>query len=101
MINNGKKYYVEKLEICDIKINDVLQQIKEELNLNTLLRKKIFQLNIQVSRLKQILVSMIYHKRLDSNWIKEAKKISKKLNISIVGRSRKQKIVIGSGLLIS
>lgn len=96
MINNGKKYYVEKLEICDIKINDVLQQIKEELNLNTLLRKKIFQLNIQVSRLKQILVSMIYHKQLDSNWIKEAKKISKKLNISIVGRSRKQKIVIGS-----
>ena len=72
MINNGKKYYVEKLEICNIKINDVLQKIKEELNLNTLLRKKIFQLNIQVSRSKQILVSMIYHKRLDSNWIKEA-----------------------------
>ncbi|MFL2705895.1 MAG: hypothetical protein ACJ0GU_05895 [Gammaproteobacteria bacterium] len=96
MIKNGKKYYVKKLKICDIIINDVLQQIKDELNLNTLLREKIFQLNIQVSRSKQILVSMIYHKKLDSNWAEEAKKISKKLDISLVGRSRKQKIVIGS-----
>ena len=96
MIKNGKKYYVENLIICDQKINDLLTKVKEELNFNILLRKKIFQLNIQVSRSHQILISMIYHKQLDSNWIKEAEKISKKLNISIVGRSRKQKIVIGS-----
>ena len=39
---------------------------------------------------------MIYHKKLDEQWNELAKQIEKKLDIKIMGRSRKQKIVLSS-----
>jgi tRNA (uracil-5-)-methyltransferase len=43
-----------------------------------------------------MLVTLIYHKKLDEQWNELAKQIEKELNIKIMGRSRKQKIVLSS-----
>lgn len=42
----------------------------------------------------EVLVSLIYHKPLDEEWEKKAKALSAQLGIHLIGRSRKQKVVL-------
>jgi len=43
----------------------------------------------------EMVVSLLYHRKLDETWKEQAEKMAKDLNISLIGRARKQKIVIG------
>ena len=95
MVENNKKINVDQLMICDAKINQFICQLKTELLSSDEIKEKLFQTEIQVSRSGEGIVSLIYHKPLDTNWIKKAKKLSSEIDASIIGRSRKQKLVIG------
>ena len=95
MVENNKKINVDQLMICDAKINQFICQLKTELLNSDEIKEKLFQTEIQVSRSGEGIVSLIYHKPLDTNWIKKAKKLSSEIGASIIGRSRKQKLVIG------
>ena len=95
MVENNKKINVDQLMICDAKINQFISQLKTELLSSDEIKEKLFQTEIQVSRSGEGIVSLIYHKPLDTNWIKKAKKLSSEIGASIIGRSRKQKLVIG------
>ncbi len=48
----------------------------------------------------EVLVSMLYHRKLDDSWIELAKEIESELGIKIIGRSRKQKIVLSEDFII-
>ena len=95
MVKNNKKINIDQLIVCDAKINQFISQLKTELLSSNEIKEKLFQTEIQVSRSGEGIVSLIYHKPLDTNWIKKAKKLSSEIGASIVGRSRKQKLVIG------
>ena len=95
MVENNKKINVDQLMICDAKINQFICQLKTKLLSSDEIKEKLFQTEIQVSRSGEGIVSLIYHKPLDANWIKKAKRLSSEIGASIVGRSRKQKLVIG------
>jgi len=56
---------------------------------------KLFGVDFLSSSSGEIVVSMIYHKKLDEAWQKSATEIANELHIYIIGRSRKQKVVIG------
>lgn len=56
---------------------------------------KLFGADFLSSSEGEIVVSLLYHRKLDEAWKEEAQKIAKRLNISLIGRSRKQKVVIG------
>ena len=89
MVENNKKVNVDELIICDIKINQFISQLKVKLLDSEELKEKLFQIEIQVSRSGEGVVSLIYHKPLNTNWIKKAKKLSFEIGASIVRRSRK------------
>ncbi len=95
MVENNNKINVDELTICDAKINQLISQLKVKLLGSDEIKEKLFQTEIQVSRSGEGIVSLIYHKPLDANWIEKAKKLSSEIGASIVGRSRKQKLVIG------
>ena len=59
------------------------------------MEEKLFGMDFLSSSAGEIAVSMLYHRRLDETWSEQAEKLSKELGIYIIGRSRKQKIVIG------
>lgn len=61
---------------------------------------KLFGIDFLSSSSGEIVISMLYHRRLDESWQEEARKIAQSLNISIIGRSRKQKVVIGEDYII-
>jgi len=56
---------------------------------------KLFGVDFLSSSSGEIVVSMLYHRRLDDAWQSFANEIAKELNIYIIGRSRKQKVIIG------
>jgi len=56
---------------------------------------KLFGADFLSSSSGEIVVSLLYHRKLDSKWQEEATKIANELGIYIIGRSRKQKVIIG------
>ncbi len=56
---------------------------------------KLFGADFLSSSSGEIAVSLLYHKQLDALWEEKAKEIAQKVGISIIGRSRKQKLVVG------
>lgn len=65
-----------------------------------LLRHKVFQIEFLSTLAGDMLVTLIYHRRLDDAWAQVAQQLADQLGISIIGRSRKQKQVIGRDYVI-
>ena len=64
------------------------------INNSQILKYRLFSIEFLSTTTDEVLITMIYHKKLDEAWQQEAKKLEKKLNSYIIGRSRKQKVVI-------
>lgn len=62
--------------------------------------RKLFGMDFLCSRDGEVVVSMLYHRRLDETWKAQAQTLAERFGISIIGRSRKQKEVIGRDYLI-
>lgn len=56
---------------------------------------KLFGSDFLSSSSGEIVVSLIYHRKLNDEWLAKAKMIAEELGIYIIGRSRKQKVVVG------
>ena len=56
---------------------------------------KLFGADFLSSVSGEIVVSLIYHRKLDDEWQIKATEIAKELGIYIIGRSRKQKLIVG------
>ncbi|MBT5934198.1 tRNA (uridine(54)-C5)-methyltransferase TrmA [Sulfurimonas sp.] len=56
---------------------------------------KLFGVDFLSSSSGEIVISLLYHRRLDDEWQLLATQISNELGIYIIGRSRKQKLTIG------
>ena len=65
------------------------------MNKDDVLFKNLFQIEFQSSRSDEVMVSLIYHKKLDENWVKKIEVLKENLKCSIIGRSKNQKIIIG------
>lgn len=91
-----------KISSCSIvspDISDLMPKILKELESSMILSFRLFAIEFLNSSTSDMLVTLIYHKKLDDEWIELAKNLETKLNIKIIGRSRKQKIVLSSDFI--
>ena len=56
---------------------------------------KLFGADFLSSSSGEIVVSLLYHRKLDDEWTQIATQMANELGIYIIGRSRKQKVIIG------
>ncbi len=61
---------------------------------------KLFGADFLSSSEGEIVVSLLYHRKLDDEWLQNARTIADELGIYIIGRSRKQKLVVGQDYVI-
>ncbi|XKM13289.1 tRNA (uridine(54)-C5)-methyltransferase TrmA [Orbaceae bacterium ac157xtp] len=99
-----QRYRVDEFPIASKLINQVMQKIIPLLKQNDILKYKLFQIDYLSTLSNKILVSLIYHKKLDENWIIEAKKLKNTfqndgIDIQIIGRATKQKICLDNDYL--
>jgi len=66
----------------------------EDINSDRVLAHKLFGIEFLATTTDECLVTMLYHKRLDESWSALALELERRHNISIIGRSRKQKVVL-------
>ncbi len=76
-------------------IRALMPKLRARLQAEEALRRRIFQVEFLATLKGELLVSLIYHRRLDSEWEAAARALAADLGVQMVGRSRGQKIVIG------
>ncbi len=77
-----------------IRIGELMPVLIDNINASSILRHRLFQIEFLTTKKGEALVSLIYHKALDADWADEAKRLQQTLAIAIIGRSRKQKVVL-------
>lgn len=77
------------------RIQMLMPPLLEALRDRPSLRRKLFQVEFLSTLAGDSLVTLIYHRKLDDEWEQAARTLAAGLDVSIVGRSRRQKIVLG------
>ena len=100
-----EKYRVDQFPAASRLINDLMPLLVEALKPVKALRHKLFQVDFLSTLSGEILVSMLYHRQLDEEWVTEAKALKQRLNdegfnLNFIGRARKQKIVLDQDFVI-
>ena len=86
---------ISEFPVASRVIQEVMEPLKARLEENQILRRKLFQIEFLSTLSGDLLITLIYHRPLDESWRQEASVVSEEMGVSIIGRSRKQKIVIG------
>ncbi|WLF84870.1 tRNA (uridine(54)-C5)-methyltransferase TrmA [Moraxella sp. ZY210820] len=91
---------IDEFPIASQMINQLMPILRQELLQQPILSERLFEINFLNSLHGDMLVSLIYHKKLDETWQNTAQQLAQKLNIKIIGRSRGQKIVLSDDFVI-
>ncbi|MFN2287141.1 MAG: tRNA (uridine(54)-C5)-methyltransferase TrmA [Chromatocurvus sp.] len=79
---------------CD-RIQALMPRLMDRVKAFRELRRRLFQVEFLSTLAGDSLVTLIYHRPLDEAWQAQAQALSEALGISVIGRSRKRKTVIG------
>lgn len=74
-------------------INALMPVIIDFVNNTPLVKRKLFQIDFLDTSVGETLVTLIYHKKLEDDWLEAIAPLQGQLGIHIIGRSRKQKLV--------
>ncbi|QFU00958.1 tRNA/tmRNA (uracil-C(5))-methyltransferase [Halomonas sp. THAF5a] len=85
---------LDEYPVASRQINDLMPRLLEALRDNDLLRRRLFQVEFLTTLTGEALVTLIYHRRLDEAWEAEARALQERLGIMIIGRARKQRLVL-------
>ncbi|RUM67478.1 MAG: tRNA (uridine(54)-C5)-methyltransferase TrmA [Sulfurospirillum sp.] len=86
-----------KIDSCQIvsePIYHLMPKLIEFLKKSEILSHKLFTIEFLSSTTGNIMATLIYHKKIDETWLKEAKKIEDEFDITVIGRSRGVKLIL-------
>jgi len=91
---------VTNFPIAARSIQALMPVLREKLQASAALRRKLFQAEFLTALAGGMVVTLVYHRKLDTDWETEAQALVDTLRedwpgLSVVGRSRRQKLVIG------
>ncbi|EAQ97922.1 tRNA (uridine(54)-C5)-methyltransferase TrmA [Congregibacter litoralis] len=81
-------------------IRTLMPQLLAFLKSRPVLRRKLFQAEFMATTTGELLLTLIYHRPLDDAWEDEARALAREFDVSLVGRSRKQKRIIGRDFVV-
>ena len=87
---------IDKCSIVSSDISELMPKLLAKIQKNKILANKIFSCEFLNSTTGDMLVTLIYHRKLDEQWSVEAKQLENDFDIKIIGRSRKQKVILSN-----
>ena len=97
-MGNIEKKGAINIEECPKVIEPIekrMWKLLEKINASTeVLKHRLFAVEFLATTTDECLITMLYHRKLDDVWSAEAKQIESELNCKIMGRSRKQKVIL-------
>ncbi|MEP5765533.1 MAG: tRNA (uridine(54)-C5)-methyltransferase TrmA [Halieaceae bacterium] len=85
---------VNDFPIASERIQAAMPLLRQALLPNEVLRRKLFQVEFLSTLSGQLLVTLVYHRPLEQDWEDAARALEQQLQAHIIGRSRKQKLVL-------
>jgi len=95
-MHKADKSGVVQIDACPIvsmPIKSVMDRILPEIT-DLDIAHKLFGMDFLSAQNGEVTVSLIYHKALDDSWQEKARILQDRLGVNVIGRSRKQKIVL-------
>lgn len=89
-----KPYPIIDFPVGSLLINQLLKKLLAAINSDELLRYKLYQVEFLTAQSGEALITLIYHKELTADWSQCARQLKQLLGADIIGRSRKQKLLI-------
>lgn len=86
---------VDNFPIACQRIQELMPQLLAHIKQAPELRRKLFQVEFLSTLAGDSLITLVYHRPLGEAWEALAQDVAKALQVSIVGRSRKRKTVVG------
>ncbi|MEQ8516657.1 MAG: tRNA (uridine(54)-C5)-methyltransferase TrmA, partial [Chromatocurvus sp.] len=86
---------VNDFPIACARIQTLMPQVLARVKASMALRRKLFQVEFLSTLAGDSLVTLVYHRPLDDAWEAQARDMAEALQVSVIGRSRKRKTVIG------
>ncbi|MFV3306579.1 tRNA (uridine(54)-C5)-methyltransferase TrmA [Pseudomonas sp. NY15181] len=97
MFEQGDKHtpiLIEQFPIASLRINELMPRLKAAWAEPTL-GHKLFQVEFLTTLAGDALITLCYHRPVDAAWQAAAEKLAAELGVSIVGRSRGKRLVVG------
>lgn len=89
-----KPYSITEFPIGSALINKLIPKLLTAINSDEQLRHKLYQVDFLTTQSGEALITLIYHKQLGNEWIEKASALKQQLNADIIGRSRKQRLLV-------
>lgn len=86
---------LEGLPIASQRINQLMPVLRERWEANPALNRKLFQVDFLTTLAGDAMITLCYHRPLDDAWQAAAEQLAAELQVSVIGRSRGQRLVIG------
>jgi len=93
---DNKVLTIDSCSMVSKQISNMMPKLLELIILSNTLSFKLFTAEFLCSTTNDLLITLVYHKKLDDLWLSQAKKLEEKLDVKIIGRSRKQKVIVSS-----
>ncbi len=98
MFEQGDKHkaiLIDDFPIASRRINELMPRLKSAWQASEVLSFKLFQVEFLTTLSGDALITLAYHRPLDEAWQAEAEQLAAGLGVSLVGRSKGKRIVIG------
>ena len=93
-----EKFRVDDFPVASKLINQFMSALLSDIKDKAILRQRLFQVDFLSTLSGEVLISLLYHKQLDDEWIEQAKQLKDRLSaiapVDIIGRARKQKVIL-------
>ncbi|MFL0797913.1 MAG: tRNA (uridine(54)-C5)-methyltransferase TrmA [Cellvibrionaceae bacterium] len=87
-------YRVDSYPVGSRLIEQLMPQLLENIKQEDVLRRRLFSVEFLTTLSEDAVVTLIYHKPLDEEWETTARELQNKIGFPIIGRARKQKVVL-------
>lgn len=91
---------IDQFPIADQSINTLMPILLAALKKDPVLNQRLFEVHFLCSLKGEMLVSLIYHRKLEADWESAAQELATTLGFKLVGRSRKQKFVFSDEFIL-
>lgn len=98
MFAPGEKHVpilIDSFPIASARINELMPRLKTAWQADAALSNKLFQVEFLTTLDGDAMVTLCYHRPLDEHWQRAAEQLASDLSVSIIGRSKGKRVVIG------
>jgi len=103
-MGNSEKNGAINIEECPKVIKPIerrMWRLLEKINNSKdVLKKRLFAVEFLATSTDECLVTMLYHRKLDDKWSVEARELETLLECKVMGRSRKQKVILSDEFVV-